>query len=194
MISDTNSDSKLYENGSLLDDLISYVYSGNQLQMILLGMILSASGEFRHQSTLDIQTLGMNYVRSRTYIELDEVMRQEENSGILHNATELPGIIKISLSMNSNLIMKFKDIVRLTDGYDIQDAINSAYSNYSIEDTFIVRSNKRANQYNEQIRTKILDKESELSTGDFLMVVKNNYFWLKDSDEAGLPMVISSKY
>jgi hypothetical protein len=64
----------------------------------------------------------------------------------------------------------------LTDGYDIQDAINSAYSNYSIEDTFIVRSNKRANQYNEQIRTKILDKESELSSGDFLMVVKNNFF------------------
>lgn len=83
-------------------------------------------------------------------------------------------------------VRKFKDIVRLTDGYDIQDAINSAYSNYSIEDTaFIVRSNKRANQYNEQIRSKILDKESELSTGDFLMVVKNNYFWLKDSDEAG---------
>jgi hypothetical protein len=78
------------------------------------------------------------------------------------------------------LTLKFKDIIRLTDGYDIQDAINSAYSNYSIEDTaFIVRSN-RANQYNEQIRTKILDKESELSSGDFLMVVKNNYFWLKD--------------
>ena len=71
----------------------------------------------------------------------------------------------------------FKDVIRLTDGYDIQDAINSAYSNYSIEDTaFIVRSNKRANQYNQQIRTKILDKENELSTGDFLMVVKNNYF------------------
>jgi hypothetical protein len=73
----------------------------------------------------------------------------------------------------------------LVDGYDIQDAIQSAYSNYSIEDTaFIVRSNKRANAYNQQIRLKILDKESELSTGDFLMVVKNNYFWLKDSDDA----------
>ena len=80
----------------------------------------------------------------------------------------------------------FKDIVRLTDGYDIQDAINTAYSNYSIEDTaFIVRSNKRANQYNQQIRSKILDKESELSTGDYLMVVKNNYFWLNQTDEAG---------
>ncbi len=83
-------------------------------------------------------------------------------------------------------VKKFKDIVRLTDGYDIQDAINTAYSNYSIEDTaFIVRSNKRANQYNEQIRTRILFKESELSVGDFLMVVKNNYFWLKETDEAG---------
>ena len=83
-------------------------------------------------------------------------------------------------------IADFKDIIRLSDGYDIQDAINNAYSQYSIEDTaFIVRSNKRANQYNQQIRTKILDKESELSTGDFLMVVKNNYFWLKDSDQAG---------
>jgi hypothetical protein len=73
----------------------------------------------------------------------------------------------------------------LTDGYDIQDAINMAYSNYSIEDTaFIVRSNKRANAYNQQIRTRVLDKESELSTGDFLMVVKNNYFWLSESDQA----------
>jgi ATP-dependent exoDNAse (exonuclease V) alpha subunit len=80
----------------------------------------------------------------------------------------------------------FKDIVRLQDGYDIQDAIHSTYDNYGLEDTvFIVRSNKRANQYNQQIRTKILDKDNDLSVGDYLMVVKNNYFWLKDSDEAG---------
>jgi hypothetical protein len=93
------------------------------------------------------------------------------------------------------LTLKFKDIIRLTDGYDIQDAINSAYSNYSIEDTaFIVRSNKRANQYNEQIRTKILDKESELSSGDFLMVVKNNYFEKILIMLALLPMGISLKY
>jgi hypothetical protein len=74
-------------------------------------------------------------------------MRQEEDSGILHNATELRGYWKILLSLIFSLTLKFKDIIRLTDGYDIQDAINSAYSNYSIEDTaFIVRSNKRANQ------------------------------------------------
>ncbi|RYG15690.1 MAG: ATP-dependent endonuclease, partial [Chitinophagaceae bacterium] len=80
----------------------------------------------------------------------------------------------------------FRDIIRLIDGYEIQDAIQSAYSNYSIEDTaFIVRSNKRANAYNQQIRSKILDKDNALATGDFLMVVKNNYFWLKEQDNAG---------
>jgi len=114
-------------------------------------------------------------------------MRQEESSGILFNATELRELLKESFITEFRFnVKKFKDIVRLTDGYDIQDAINTAYSNYSIEDTaFIVRSNKRANQYNEQIRTRILFKESELSVGDFLMVVKNNYFWLKETDEAG---------
>jgi ATP-dependent exoDNAse (exonuclease V) alpha subunit len=114
-------------------------------------------------------------------------MRQEEDSGILFNATELRELLKDDFIPTFQFQLKnFNDIIRLTDGYDIQDAINSAYSKYSIEDTaFIVRSNKRANQYNQQIRTKILDKESELSAGDYLMVVKNNYFWLKESDEAG---------
>jgi ATP-dependent exoDNAse (exonuclease V) alpha subunit len=188
MISDTNSDSKLYENGSLLDDLISYVYSGTNCKMILLGDTAQLPPvNLDISPALDTHTLSLNYNKEVEYIELDEVMRQEEDSGILYNATELRELLKDSFITEFQFnVRKFKDIVRLTDGYDIQDAINSAYSNYSIEDTaFIVRSNKRANQYNEQIRTKILDKESELSSGDFLMVVKNNYFWLKDSDHAG---------
>ena len=188
MISDNNSDSKLYENGSLLDDLISYVYSGTNCKMILLGDTAQLPPvNLDISPALDIHTLSVNYNKEIEHIELDEVMRQEENSGILFNATELRELLKESFITEFRFdVKKFKDIVRLTDGYDIQDAINSAYSNYSIEDTaFIVRSNKRANQYNEQIRTKILFKESDLSTGDFLMVVKNNYFWLKDSDEAG---------
>ena len=188
MISDTNSESKMYENGSLLDDLISYIYSGSNCKMILLGDTAQLPPvNLDISPALNIDTLGIHYNKEIKHIELDEVMRQEENSGILFNATELREVLKDTFFDSFKFQLRgFKDIVRLTDGYDIQDAINSAYSNYSIEDTaFIVRSNKRANQYNEQIRTKILDKESELSTGDFLMVVKNNYFWLKDSDEAG---------
>ena len=188
MISDANSDSKLYENGSLLDDLISYVYSGTNCKMILLGDTAQLPPvNLDISPALDTHTLAVHYDKEIESIELDEVMRQEESSGILFNATELRELLKDNFVTDFQFdVKKYKDIVRLTDGYDIQDAIQSAYSNYSIEDTaFIVRSNKRANQYNEQIRTRILDRESELSTGDFLMVVKNNYFWLKDSDEAG---------
>ena len=188
MISDSNSDSKLYDNGSLLDDLIQYVYSGTNCKMILLGDTAQLPPvNLDISPALDTHTLGVHYGKEIEHIELDEVMRQEESSGILYNATELRELLKDSFITEFKFnVKRFKDIVRLTDGYDIQDAINTAYSNYSIEDTaFIVRSNKRANQYNEQIRTRILFKESELSVGDFLMVVKNNYFWLKETDEAG---------
>ena len=188
MISDTNSESKLYENGSLLDDLISYIYSGTNCKLILLGDTAQLPPvNLDISPALNIDTLGMNYDKEVKHIELDEVMRQEEDSGILYNATELRELLKDDFIDSFQFNLKgFRDIIRLTDGYDIQDAINSAYNNYSIEDTaFIVRSNKRANQYNQQIRSKILDKESELSTGDYLMVVKNNYFWLKETDEAG---------
>lgn len=188
MISDVDSDSKMYTNGSLLDDLIMYVYSGTNCKMILLGDTAQLPPvNLEISPALDIDTLSLHYNMDVDHIELNEVMRQEESSGILFNATELRELLKDSFITDFQFdVRKFKDIVRLVDGYDIQDAIHSAYSNYSIEDTaFIVRSNKRANQYNEQIRSRILDKESELATGDFLMVVKNNYFWLKDSDEAG---------
>jgi len=188
MISDSNQESKLYENGSLLDDLISYIYSGTNCKMILLGDTAQLPPvNLDISPALDIKTLGMHYGKEVRHIELDEVMRQEEGSGILFNATELRELLKDELFDTFKFqLQDFKDIVRLTDGYDIQDAIHSAYGNYSIEETaFIVRSNKRANAYNQQIRMKILDKESELSAGDYMMVVKNNYFWLKETDEAG---------
>jgi ATP-dependent exoDNAse (exonuclease V) alpha subunit len=187
MISDVNSESKLYENGSLLDDLISYVYNGQNCKMILLGDTAQLPPVQSDISpALETGSLALHYNKEVFSIELDEVMRQEEHSGILYNATELRELLKDTFYNDFQFKLKgFKDIVRLTDGYDIQDAIQGAYSNYSIEDTcFIVRSNKRANQYNQQIRSKILDKENDLSVGDFLMVVKNNYFWLKETDEA----------
>lgn len=188
MISDVSSDSKMYENGSLLDDLISYIYKGENCKLILIGDTAQLPPvQLDISPALNTDTLELNYGKEIQTIELDEVMRQEQNSGILFNATELRELLNENFITEFKFkLQTFKDIIRLSDGYDIQDAINQSYSNYSIEDTcFIVRSNKRANQYNQQIRTKILDKESDLSVGDFLMVVKNNYFWLKDADEAG---------
>jgi ATP-dependent exoDNAse (exonuclease V) alpha subunit len=188
MISDTSLDSKLYANGSLLDDLFFYVEAGNNCKLLLVGDTAQLPPvNMTVSPALDIHTLSLNYQKNIQHIELDEVMRQAETSGILYNATQLRELLDSHFidTFQFNLI-GFKDIVRLQDGYDIQDAIHSAYDNYGLEDTvFIVRSNKRANQYNQQIRTSILSKESELSTGDYLMVVKNNYFWLKEDTEAG---------
>ncbi len=188
MISDSATESGLYANGSLLDDLVSYIYNGKNCKMILLGDTAQLPPvNLEISPALDTDSLSLHYGKEVKSIEFDEVMRQEEQSGILANATQLREVLKEDFITDFQFDLKgFKDIVRLTDGYDIQDAINHAYSNYSIEDTaFIVRSNKRANAYNQQIRSRVLDKESELSTGDFLMVVKNNYFWLKETDEAG---------
>lgn len=186
MISDSQSENAMYENGSLLDDLIYYVYSGQNCKMILLGDTAQLPPvNLEISPALDINLLSRNYDMEISHIEFDEVMRQEESSGILFNATELRERLDEDFFEDFQFNLKpFKDIVRLVDGYDIQDAIHSSYSNYGLEETaFIVRSNKRANAYNHQIRTRILDKDSELSAGDFLMVVKNNYFWLKDSKE-----------
>ena len=188
MISDTSQDSKLYENGSLLDDLFFYVEAGKNCKLLLVGDTAQLPPvNMTISPALDINTLSLHYQKNVQHIELDEVMRQAETSGILYNATLLRDLLDSHFidTFQFNLT-GFKDIIRLQDGYDIQDAIHGAYDNYGLEDTvFIVRSNKRANQYNQQIRTSILSKESELSTGDYLMVVKNNYFWLKEESEAG---------
>lgn len=186
MISDASSEASYYENGSLLDDLIYYVYSGHNCKLVLLGDTAQLPPVNLDVSpALDTDGLARRYDMRVQGIEFDEVMRQEESSGILANATSIREQLREEFFANVRFdLYGYRDVVRLTDGYDIQDAIQSAYGKYSIEDTaFIVRSNKRANQYNQQIRMRILDRDSELSTGDYLMVVKNNYFWLKESTQ-----------
>lgn len=184
MISDSNTESNLYPHGSLLDDLIYYVYSGVNCKLILMGDTAQLPPVHMEVSpALDTDRLQFQFQLDIESIELTEVMRQEEDSGILYNATVLRNLLDSYFFDAYAFYLKgFKDIVRLVDGYEIQDAIWQAYSDKGPEETaFIVRSNKRANQYNQQIRGRILDKDSELSAGDYLMVVKNNYYWLKDS-------------
>ena len=188
MIPDAPSDSKLFENGSLLDDLMSYVYSGHKCKLLLIGDKAQLPPVKSDLSpALDAHKLDLNYNKNVKSLELDEVVRQEQDSGILANATELRAVLETSFYDSFKFNVKpFNDIVRLVDGYEIMDAINDSYSNDGYEETaIIVRSNKRANQYNQQIRNRILFNESELSAGDYLMVVKNNYFWIKPTTEAG---------
>ena len=186
MIPDRPQNGKLFEKGSLLDDLISYVYSGHLCKLILIGDTAQLPPvKLTISPALEEDRLEADYHKNVKKIELNEVTRQHENSGILANATVLRTLIENDVT-NFQFDLGFPDIVRLVDGYDIEDAITGCYDNDGVEDTaFIVRSNKRANQYNQQIRSQIRGQENEISTGDFIMVVKNNYYWLKESSEAG---------
>ncbi|WP_100615721.1 ATP-dependent DNA helicase [Confluentibacter citreus] len=188
MIPDTPGESKLFENGSLLDDLIQYVYSGHQCKLILIGDTAQLPPvKLDLSPALDENTLSLNYNKEVFKMELDEVVRQEQGSGILANATVLREYLSNALYDDFKFdLADFKDIIRLIDGHEIMDAINDSYSALGNEETtIIVRSNKRANLYNQQIRSKILFNENELTVGDYLMIVKNNYFWVKPTTEAG---------
>lgn len=188
MIPDENQDSKLFENQGLLADLIDYVYNGNNCSLILIGDTAQLPPVKLDMSpALEEKKLQDHYEKEVVHIELDEVVRQSEESDILLNAT----MIREALAEEFYDSFKFKltgkaDVVRLMDGQEILDAIQDSYDHLGHEDTtIIVRSNKRANLYNQQIRSRILFQEEEISAGDYLMVVKNNYFWIKPSSEAG---------
>ncbi len=186
MIPDSRQNQKLFETGSLLDDLIAYVYKGHNCKLIFIGDTAQLPPvKLDISPALELDTLRIDYHKNITEIELDEVMRQHENSGILANATQLRYLVQND-NDNFKFNINYPDIIRLEDGYDIEDALVTAYEKDGVEDTaFIVRSNKRANQYNQQIRLNIRGQENEISAGDFVMVVKNNYFWLKESSDAG---------
>lgn len=188
MISDVASNTKNFENSSLLDDLMQYVYTGFNCKLLLIGdkaQLPPVKADI--SPALDAQTLELNYGKNVISIELDEVVRQQRESGILANATRLREVLHNEFYESLKFNLKgFNDIVRMIDGYEIMDAINDSYSENGHEDTaIIVRSNKRANLYNQNIRQRILFNENELTVGDFLMVVKNNYFWIKPTTEAG---------
>ena len=187
MIPDRVSDAKLFENGSLLDDLLFYIYSGNNCKLILIGDTAQLPPvKLELSPALDRHTLSSQYNKDVNEIELNEVMRQHKDSGILVNATELRVKLRNDYFDDFKFDLNYPDIIRLTDGYEIEDAINDTIGNNRVEDTaIIVRSNKRANQYNQQIRSKVLGQENEIATGDFVMIVKNNYYWLKDSNDVG---------
>ena len=188
MISDVASDSKLFENGSLLDDLMLYVYSGFNCKILFVGDTAQLPPvQLEVSPALDQNNLSMGFNKEVTEMELNEVVRQAKDSGILTNATQLRETLNEGFydSFQFN-ISGYTDITRCLDGHEIIEALNDAYSSDGHEESVIIlRSNKRANMYNQQIRSRILFQEDEISTGDYLMVVKNNYFCLDSKSEAG---------
>lgn len=188
MIPDTPADSKLFENGSLLDDLMYYVYAGHNCKLLLIGDTAQLPPvKLDISPALEEDRLSLNYNKEVDTLELDEVMRQQDDSGILFNATNLREQLQSEYFDEFKFsVTHYKDIVRLIDGTEIQEAIDSSYAENGKEETaIIVRSNKRANLYNKNIRERILYLDHEIAVGDYMMVVKNNYFWLRPNSEAG---------
>jgi len=174
-------------SGSVLADLLEFVNSGHQCQLLLVGDTAQLPPVGAEQSpALDADYLARLYGLDNFGVELTEVMRQEQESQLLANATALR---QLQLEGPSFVYPQFNvgpDIVRLQEGFEVEDALNRAISEVGKEELCIIlRSNKRANLYNQQLRNRILWQEDEISTGDFLMVVKNNYHWLPDGHKAG---------
>jgi len=129
-----------------------------------------------------LETFDLSVIQS----DLTEVVRQEVGSGILHNATIIREILDSDyISIPNFELQGFDDILRLSGG-DLIETLNSEYDKHGREGNVVLSySNKRANKYNEGIRSRILWKDEELSVGDFLMVVRNSYFWVEDKPDIG---------
>ena len=171
---------------NLLDDLIEYVYSGVNCKLILIGDTAQLPPVHLDISpALDKKLLEKDYGRDVTEVELTQVVRQQSDSLILSNATQLRDLISENSSSYPSIDCN-NEVVSLTEGIDIQDALEDSYSIDGVEETVVVcRSNKRANLYNQQIRARIRFQEDEISVGDFIMVVRNNYHWLPETSKAG---------
>ena len=179
MISNEGLSGSTFGTGRLLDDLISYVYSGKDCRLLMLGddAQLPPVGELESPA-LSAQALSLYGLGVQEFC-LENVMRQLQESGILHNATVLREYTR-DVAMPGGFRFKldgFKDVVKIS-GSDLIETLSTCYSRDGIDETMVLcRSNKRAITYNNGIRNTILDREDELCRGDSVMIVKNNYYW-----------------
>ena len=181
MIGDDRQQSKLFENGSLLHDLVHYVTNGEKCKLIFVGDTAQLPPvNLGLSPALDEQELAAQFNATIYSITLEDVVRQQAESGILFNATSIRELLVGDQFEGFKFHLEgFKDVQRIIEGNEFLELLNNALDQDGIDQTvLIVRSNKRANLYNKSIRERILFLESDLAVGDQLMVVKNNYFWL----------------
>lgn len=185
MIANQGYGESAFGSGCLLDDLMQFVYNGMNCRLLLIGdkAQLPPVGEDESPalSTNMLRGYGMKVYEC----DLNQVLRQSEESGILWNATRIRGIwseergVRILLPQ-----IRFKGFadIQVIPGDELIESLSSSYSRVGMDETMVItRSNKRANIYNQGIRNTILDREDELCRGDLLMIVKNNYFWSQET-------------
>lgn len=177
-----------FSNG-LLSDLIKYVQSGKNCCLMFVGDTaqLPPVG-LDYSPALDIEYIQNEYHLHAFFYELTDVVRQDKNSGILYNATKIRNEIRLDEEYPEYQFPQFvtqgyKDIFRMT-GDRLIEGLHYAYDKYEIDNCIVIcRSNKSANLYNKHIRNQILFREEEITGGDIIMIVKNNYYWLQQHDD-----------
>jgi len=170
---------------SLLQDLINYVYNTKNCKLMLVGdtaqlpPVGSVASPALEQKVMKDQ-FGLDIFS----FELTDVVRQEKESGILLNVTKIRDLVRKNKNQIPQIITKgFKDVYRI-NGDRLEEGLNYAYNKFGMDRTLVIcRSNKNANLYNQQIRGRVLFRDEEITGGDQVMVVRNNYFWLKEEEE-----------
>lgn len=177
-----------FGSGCLLDDLVKFVYQGHNDRLLLIGDKAQLPPVGEEESPALSASVMEGYGLKVYECDLNEVLRQSQSSGILYNATLIRQMITHDAVTGLPLIRfkGFADIVMMP-GAELVESLGDSYHHVGMDETMVItRSNKRANIYNNGIRNMVLDREEELSSGDMLMIVKNNYFWTeKEKKESG---------
>ena len=171
-----------FGSGCLLDDLVHFVYQGRNDRLMLIGDKAQLPPVGEEESPALNAAMLQGYGLTVYECDLNEVLRQSEQSGILYNATMIRQMITHDdiTQLPKIRFTGFSDIKPMP-GAELIQALAYSYHHVGLDDTIVVtRSNKRANIFNQGIRNMVLDREEELSQGDILMIVKNNYYWMEE--------------
>lgn len=184
MIGDRTDGEHMFGSGNLLSDLLRYVYSGEQCQLILVGDVAQLPPVGLTLSPALRETVISEFGKDIRVCTLREVIRQTRHSGILLNATRIrTQLAGKDYKIPQIMLKDLPDIERIS-GNDFVELLQDAYSKRGMHNVAVVtRSNKQSNMYNQGIRNQVLWYESELTPDDRLMVVKNNYFWARDLEK-----------
>ena len=176
--------SDTFGSGCLLDDLIQFVYGGRNCRLVLIGDRAQLPPVGEEESPALMSGVLEGYGLKVYEVDLNQVLRQSEESGILWNATEVRCMMAEGRWGLPKIRIEGFDDIQVVPGNELIEALATSYSRVGVDETMVVtRSNKRANIYNQGIRNQVLDREDELCTGDQIMIVKNNYYWTEQSKD-----------
>lgn len=183
MLSDNASENSIFGSGSVLEDLFHFIFNEHKCKLLLIGdnAQLPPIG-VTESPALDAKYIEDRFWKTSAQASLTQVIRQSQDSGILTNATIIRKLIEEDKIQLPHL-QEFPDVEKI-DGSMLLEALENSQSKVGIQNAIVItRSNKLANRYNEGIRRMILWKDSTICSGDYIMIVKNNYFWTENNKE-----------